>query len=190
MNCCSECACGDAAPTKSLYTSVDHERVSAVNEARRGSCAEVLRKTYEERLSPPAAESKSSSGLLVKIPFKFKVSITRIDFRGDFDTAELYANNPYVKIGGEARPTSTFALPETSSGHIIPLSLQPFLYKSVEILSVRLTRKVGLGRLEYFGITGVVVANLLKPVNASYEVYPVAKSPQETENRLHAHIAK
>lgn len=184
MNCTGECACNDSAPAKSLYHAIDHSRVTAVNELKRGSCAAVVAKTHEQRHSPEAAQSRSASGLLVKIPFKFKVAITRVDFRGTFSRMDVYANNQYVALDSAAKPVDSFALPDASGAHIVPVALQPFKYKSVDLLTLRLAGADGAAdaRLLYLGLRGVVSGSLPAAVNVSYEVYPVPKS-SKSESR-------
>ncbi|KAI5191487.1 hypothetical protein NECID01_1481 [Nematocida sp. AWRm77] len=189
MNCSNECACSNAMPAKSLLSAVDMGKVSALNEKEKGSCLSVIQKAQREKGGPVSC-AKDPKGLLVKIPFMHKVNITKIELRSSFGKMEVVPNNMYVGLTGPCKKSDTFSLslPE----HIVPVSLPPYNYKSVDHLAIRLTETAQgfgeAGSLSYLSLYGVITGSLPSAVNVSYELYSVGEKVQDEGEKHHAKI--
>jgi len=174
--CSEECVCAAEVPSKSLFGSVDISRVVGTNEAPKGSCKEVLVESSARRGVAACSRTRVPGGLVVKIPFVEKVALVKIEIRCTFRRVEICANDPYVSLESQMKNQVEYALPGTA--HIVPVSLPPYKYKSVDHLTVRLKDAEGEESLSYLVVCGAVKGALPRAVNVSYELYPV---PEDTK---------
>lgn len=191
MGCSGECSCSDSLPAKSLLSAVDLDKVSALNERVKGSCTALLRMGTRPRGGAEAL-AKDAKGLVVKIPFMHKVQPTKLEVRGSFKQLEVVPNNPYVALAGKCKISDSFTL--SLPGHIVPVSLPPYKYKSVDHLTLRLTEideaASGRGELSYLAVYGVVTGALPTAVNVSYELYSVGEKVPDESTKHHAKIPR
>ncbi|KAH9387217.1 uncharacterized protein NEMAJ01_2113 [Nematocida major] len=187
MGCSKECACNDSLPSKSLFSSIDMDKVCAINEKVKGSCVNILSKSASIRDIDMAtsAHSNDATGLVVKIPFVCKVSLCRIEICTSFKKMELFVNNQYVTLSYKSKTKEEYMLP--GSRHIIPIVIPAYKHKSVDTLTLRLTECDGAGYLAYLCVCGIVTGALPKAVDATYELYALPenvkkKTPQEGAN--------
>ncbi|KAI5181131.1 hypothetical protein NEOKW01_1350 [Nematocida sp. AWRm80] len=176
--CNGQCACNDDIPSKSLLACIDTHKVSAINEQQRGSCLEILLKSHAERHSDTRAFSKDSNGLVLKIPFTHKVSITKIEIKSTFKQIDLIVNNQYITLDSKPKNLEKYCL--TGDSHIVPIVLPAYKYRSVDCLTIRLKEPVdNTGSLSYLCVSGAITGSLPTPVNVSYELYPI---PEDTKS--------
>lgn len=171
MGCGKECACIDALPAKSLYGSIDTSKVVAINEKVRDSCLNVLNRSSSDRIVGCVAYSKDRQGLVIKMPFTCKVSLSKIEIRTSFKKIEVFTNNQYVTLSYKPKNKEEYTLPGTD--HIIPIVLPAYKHNSVDTLTIRLGGIEEEGVLSYLCICGAVSGVLPKAIHASYEVYPM-----------------
>ncbi|KAI5190711.1 hypothetical protein NEMIN01_1176 [Nematocida minor] len=185
MACGKECMCLDALPAKSLFSSIDINKVSAINERVKESCANVLNRSSSERETEVHAYSKDKQGLVIKIPFICKVALSRIEIRTSFKKIEVFTNNQYVTLTYKPKNKEEYSLPGTD--HILPIVLPAYKHKSVDTLTLRLTGTDEPGVLKYLCICGAVSGVLPKAVNVTYELYPMpedTKAPDAKANNM------
>lgn len=177
--CSKECACEDAVPAASLYNAIEIDKVVGINEERRGQCSEVIKKGVSGRSFDVCAHAKTGQGLVVKIPFLYKVSLSSIEIRTSFKQIEVVANNRYVTLTSVSRSSDRYFLSGTD--HIIRVSLPSYKYKTIDFLTLRLKESAEKGTLSYLCICGEVVGSLPQAVNVSYELYSAPKKTKMHE---------
>ncbi|KAI5160890.1 hypothetical protein NEAUS03_1383 [Nematocida ausubeli] len=186
MACNGECACSDLLPIKSLFPYMEIDKISVINEAKKGSLLEIIKASNSVKDIPFSCHSKDSKGLLVKIPFNCKVSLTNLQIKSTFSKLEVFTNNLYVKLENPktSRPDSRKASQSSEysilSDHFLNINISS-KNKSVDTLTIRLTGSEGVGEVNYLCICGTVTGILPKAVNTTYEAYPVADLGKITE---------
>ncbi|EIJ89441.1 hypothetical protein NEPAR06_2166 [Nematocida parisii] len=177
MGCTADCVCNDGVPSKSLFSSIDIDKVTTINEKDKDSCKELLKRSESIRNVKMSAHSKSNKGLVIKIPFICKVLLNRIEIMTTFTKIEVFINNQYVTLTYKPKVPEEYFLP--GGDHIFPITIPAYKHKSVDTLTIRLSNNDEYGSIGYLCICGVVTGKLPKAINVSYELYGL---PENTKS--------
>ncbi|KAI5173031.1 hypothetical protein NEFER03_2015 [Nematocida sp. LUAm3] len=178
--CSGECVCRDMVSSKSLYSVIDMENVSGLNEEKRGGVREIIQKSWADREAKSSARCKGQEGLIVRVPFLRKVSLNKIEIKSTFKEVRLFINNRYASFTTKCKNEEKYFLPGTE--HIIPLVLPSYKYKSVDYLTLHLLcSEEEKGALFYLCLCGEEQEGIRKAVNVSYELYPLPENTKASE---------
>lgn len=171
MGCSEDCSqCTEEVPGKSLIAVLDIPRVSAVNEKTRGSCAAVLQKGRAEKGSGVCAVSKTPQGLLVRVPFLCKVSVSYLEIQSGPASLEVFPNASHATLTSRHRITDTYTLPGIP--HLVRVPLPKSKYANIDALVLRMKQVDAPVSFSYLGILGIKTSAHAMPVLVSYEKYP------------------
>lgn len=174
MGCSEDCRqCTEEMPGKTLLAVLDVSRISAINEKTRGSCASVLQKGRAEKDTGICAVSKTQQGMLVRIPFVCKVSISCIEIQSCPADLEVFPNASHATLTSQHRIMDKYTLP--GSPHLIRISLPKSKYANIDSLVLRMKQIDESVSFSYLGIFGVTTSAHAVPVIVSYEKYPQPK---------------
>ncbi|AEO71373.1 6cb32f30-01bf-4c41-bd5e-a8a1ac9d5e41 [Thermothielavioides terrestris] len=164
----------------SLYQHICFDEITTMNEARYGSGREVVRKTWQERMSPePEVASDVDEQLLINIPFTGQVKLHSILLRtSDSDSApktlKVIINREDVDFGvaEETDGTQTFELSRTAEVQELPVRRARF--NAVRRLTLFFPDNFGDGeedvtRISYIGFKGEWMQLGRAPANILYE---------------------
>jgi len=178
----------------SLYTKIDKDNLTCLNEAVDGSCKNIF-KPWEERLNfETFVESDVDEELLINIPFTGNVKLKGIIICAPDDTTHpnrvrLYKNRPHMTFDDtQTDPVQEFHLNRDPTG-MLEYPLKAVSFSSVNHLSIHIPSNFGdeTTKVCYIGLRGEwTAAQRSEILIANYELAPnMADHP----NRLWEHAS-
>ncbi|KAK6359550.1 hypothetical protein TWF696_000703 [Orbilia brochopaga] len=180
----------------SLYSCIDFDAVTTMNEAEEDSGKRVLQKTWEERLSTePELASDADQELLMFVPFAGVVRLHSILIRAPPDgsapqSIKLYINRNDLDFSSaeSTTPTATIDVPlvpaAAGGAEVTEIPLRRALFNSVRSLTLFFEQNHSGGeeettRLWYLGFRGDYMKVGREPIITLYEA---AANPRDHAN--------
>jgi hypothetical protein len=164
----------------SLYSHIDFDAITTLNEETPRSGARIVQKTWSDRLNDtPILNSDADEQLLMHIPFTgscklYSIIIRTSDTPSAPKTLKLFRNRDQLDFGdaGDLKPTQTIELPRTNDVAEIPLNRAQWNMTTSIHLFFENNHSDGeedVTTMSYLGFKGDFMALNREPVNVLYE---------------------